>query len=170
MYLLQIVFATQKLVARFFLHFLLCSETRELARTRNKQHQHDNSFIFLLFVFSFLFPLLSVVFFFLCDFVVCMCMFFFLPFFNYYASISGMPHTVHPYDTIEALIQQQERSSHLSHSQPHNQPHTQPHTPSHVQSVVPVNVRLPSTPDSPTKERPRIKGRMTPYAFFVQQR
>lgn len=58
-------------------------------------------------------------------------------------------HTVNPYDTIEALIQQQERS----HSQSQ-------------QSAV----RLPSTPTSPTKEHPRIRGRMTPYAFFVQQR
>ncbi len=63
-------------------------------------------------------------------------------------------HTVNPYDTIEALIQQQERSH--SQSQP---------------SAVAAPMRVPSTPDSPSvKERPRIRGRMTPYAFFVQQR
>lgn len=74
--------------------------------------------------------------------------------------VTSMPvaHTVNPYDTIEALIQQQERSH--SQSQP---------SPVVVSSVAALQ-RLPSTPETPVKDRPRIRGRMTPYAFFVQQR
>ena len=80
---------------------------------------------------------------------------FFPSFFLSRIPVTSMPvtHTVNPYDTIEALIQQQERS----HSQSQPPPAAAP-------------MRLPSTPDSPVKERPRIRGRMTPYAFFVQQR
>ena len=75
--------------------------------------------------------------------------------------VTSMPvtHTVNPYDTIEALIQQQERS------------HSQSQPPAAAAAAVAAPMRLPSTPDSPSvKERPRIRGRMTPYAFFVQQR
>lgn len=72
--------------------------------------------------------------------------------------VTSMPvtHTVNPYDTIEALIQQQERS------------HSQSQPPA---AAAAAPMRLPSTPNSPSvKERPRIRGRMTPYAFFVQHR
>lgn len=90
-------------------------------------------------------------------------------FFPSFPPVGGYPsQPVSVYRNIQTYVQQQPQPTHTD-PQTTSQPQARPVHSQH-QSMAPVSTVIPINPRPPGRDRSRPRGRMTPYAYFVQDR